>query len=982
MTVTATEASLFDQLGLDTVSTRDLDRRAMAHDASHYLLIPQGVATPRNVDGVGALLRRSRELNIPVTFRSGGTSLSGQALSDSLLINTRQHFRGIEVLDGGTRVRVQPGATIRSVNARLAAFGRKLGPDPASEIACTVGGVIANNSSGMACGTEFNTYRTLESMILVLPSGTVIDTAGPGADEQLRLREPELHEGLLRLRRRVMGNAESVRLITSLFSMKNTMGYGVNSFLDYERAVDILMHLMIGSEGTLGFVAEATFRTVEVKSAVATGLLVFNTLVSATAALPDLVASGLATIELMDAASLRVAQLAADAPSAIRSLPVAGHAALLVEHQAGGAAELSFRRENSQQLFDSLDLAAPFAMTTDPKDRAALWHARKGLYTTVAGARPSGTNALLEDIVVPVPALADTCGELTRLFAEHRYEESVIFGHAKDGNVHFMLNERFDAPAQLLRYQAFTDDMVDLVLGAGGSLKAEHGTGRIMAPFVRRQYGDELYDVMREIKRLIDPANLLNPGVLLAEEPLSYVENLKVAPTVEEEVDRCVECGYCEPVCPSKDITLTPRQRIVLRREMAAAEQRGDQALADRLRTDYDYDGVQTCAADGMCVTACPVLINTGDLVRRLRKENANTVAGAGWSAAADHWGAVTSGGGLALTVAKALPTTLAKAATAVGRAVLGAETVPAYDAVLPAGGSKRRPRRDPDSVAVFFPACIGTMFGPADSGSGKGPGPASAPGKGSAQAFLDLCDRAGVGLTIPEEIGSLCCGTPWKSKGFTKGYESMSAKVLDGLYEASGQGSLPVVCDASSCTEGLETMKRLAAEGGERYAGLRFVDSVEFVHQHVLARLTVTTPLESMALHPTCSSTQLGTNDALMAISRIVTDDVFVPLNWGCCAFAGDRGLLHPELTDSATDEQAREINGREFAAYASTNRTCELGMSKATGHSYRHLLEVLEEATRPLEHIASRSGAVRTMHAHESAAGLERGLRPGVAI
>ena len=252
MTATAAAAPLTDQLNLDTVSTRDLDRRSMAHDASHYLLIPQGVATPRNADDVGLLLRRSRELKLPATFRSGGTSLSGQALSDSLLINTRQHFRGIEVLDGGARVRVQPGATIRSVNARLAAFGRKLGPDPASEIACTVGGVIANNSSGMACGTEFNTYRTLESMVLVLPSGTVIDTADADADTRLRELEPDLHEGLLRLRRRVAGNAESVRTITSLFSMKNTMGYGVNSFLDYERAVDILMHLMIGSEGTLG----------------------------------------------------------------------------------------------------------------------------------------------------------------------------------------------------------------------------------------------------------------------------------------------------------------------------------------------------------------------------------------------------------------------------------------------------------------------------------------------------------------------------------------------------------------------------------------------------------------------------------------------------------------------------------------------------------------------------------------------------------
>ncbi|WP_461170256.1 FAD-binding and (Fe-S)-binding domain-containing protein [Arthrobacter sp. Z1-15] len=922
-------------LGTENISTREIDRRKMAHDASHYLMIPEAVATPRTAEEVAVLLRRSRELGISATFRSGGTSLSGQSQSDSLLINTRQHFRGIEVLDGGARVRVQPGATVRAVNSRLAAHGYKLGPDPASEIACTIGGVVANNSSGMACGTEFNTYRTLESMILVLASGTVIDTAASDAETKLRTLEPELFEGLLRLRGRIVANPHSVATIERLFSMKNTMGYGLNSFLDYENPVDILTHLMIGSEGTLGFVAEATFRTVPALPKVATGLMFFDSLDRAASALPELVASGLATIELMDSTSLRVAAADPTAPPELRNLEISDHAALLVEHQARTAEELAEKRESSRTLYESLPLAAPFAMTAVAKDRAAMWHLRKGLYTTVAGARPSGTNALLEDIVVPVPSLASTCGELSRLFTEHHYRDSVIFGHAKDGNVHFMLNERFDDPVELARYQAFTEDMVDLVLGNGGSLKAEHGTGRIMAAFVRRQYGDELYDVMCELKALIDPANLLNPGVLINDDPLSYIADLKVAPTVEVEVDRCVECGYCEPVCPSKDLTTTPRQRIVLRREIAAAEARGDAALAKELRKDYDYDGVQTCAADGMCVTACPVLINTGDLVRRLRKENANPVADLGWKSAAEHWSTVTVAGGKALSLAKAMPPLLPKAATAVARAVAGSETVPAYETVLPAGGSKRKPLESPAAVAVYFPACIGTMFGPAGSGEGV------------SAAFLELCGRAGVDVRIPSGIGELCCGTPWKSKGFAKGYSVMTERVLANLWEATGGGALPVVCDAASCTEGLDTMKRLAGESPE-YPGLQFVDSVEFVRDTVLPQLEVTRKLPSMALHPTCSSTQLGANEALHAVADAVAEEVFVPPSWGCCAFAGDRGLLHPELTESATDQQAAEINEREFAAYASVNRTCEIGMSKATGHTYRHVLEYLAEATQ----------------------------------
>ncbi|MBP3037383.1 FAD-binding oxidoreductase [Arthrobacter sp. zg-ZUI100] len=932
-------------LGTENISTREIDRRKMAHDASHYLLIPEAVATPRTAEEVASLLRRSRALGVPATFRSGGTSLSGQSQSGHLLINTRQHFRGIEVLDGGARVRVQPGATVRAVNSRLAAHGYKLGPDPASEIACTIGGVVANNSSGMACGTEFNTYRTIESMVLILASGTLINTAEADAETKLRTLEPELFEGLLRLRGRIVANRHSVATIERLFAMKNTMGYGLNSFLDYENPVDILTHLMVGSEGTLGFVAEATFRTVPALPQVATGLMFFDSLDRAASALPELVATGLTTIELMDSTSLRVAAADPAAPPELRGLEIMDHAALLVEHQGRTGEELADKREASRALFESLPLAAPFAMTAVAKDRAAMWHLRKGLYTTVAGARPSGTNALLEDIVVPVPSLAGTCGELSRLFSEHRYQDSVIFGHAKDGNIHFMLNERFDDPVELARYQAFTEDMVDLVLGNGGSLKAEHGTGRIMAPFVRRQYGDELYGIMCELKALIDPENLLNPGVLINEDPLAYIADLKVAPTVEAEVDRCVECGYCEPVCPSKDLTTTPRQRIVLRREIAAAEDRGDAALAKELRKDYDYDGVQTCAVDGMCVTACPVLINTGDLVRRLRKESANPVAVAGWKTAAKHWSTVTVAGGRALDLAKAMPPVLPKAATAVARAVAGADTVPSYETVLPAGGTKRTPLEDPAAVAVYFPACIGTMFGPAgsdsdsDSGGGKGGGVSA--------AFLELCSRAGVGVRIPAGIDGLCCGTPWKSKGFGKGYAVMTERVLANLWETTGGGALPVVCDAASCTEGLDTMKRLAGESPE-YPGLQFIDSVEFVRETLLPQLAVTRKLPSMALHPTCSSTQLGANDALQAVAAAVAEEVFVPPSWGCCAFAGDRGLLHPELTASATDKQAAEINEREFAAYASVNRTCEIGMTAATGHTYRHVLEYLAEATR----------------------------------
>ncbi|WP_431863043.1 FAD-binding and (Fe-S)-binding domain-containing protein [Microbacterium algeriense] len=925
------------------VHSRSIDRFSRAHDASHYLLIPDAVLSPADVEGVARAFGAVRAAGRTLTFRSGGTSLSGQSVSGDILVDTRSGFRDIRVEDDGATVRVGPGATVRQVNTRLARHRRKLGPDPASEIACTIGGVVANNSSGMACGITENSYQTIESMTIVLPSGTILDTGRPDADEVLRAAEPAIADGLLALRARLLSSPEHVAFLRQQFSMKNTMGYGLNALLDFEDPVRILEHLIIGSEGTLAFVAEARFRTIAVRPAIATGLLVFETLSDAMTALPDLTRLGLATIELLDAASLRVAQGLSDVPAAIAEIVVAGHAALLVEVHAESAEALADASASAQAHFEALPLAVPPRLTIDAAERAALWHVRKGLYTAVAGARPSGTTALLEDIVVPVPRLLHTCERLIELFAAHGYEGSVIFGHAKDGNVHFLLNERFDDADSVARYRRFTDDLVELVLSQQGSLKAEHGTGRIMAPFVRRQYGDALTDMMWEIKALLDPDGILNPGVVLSDDPESYLKDLKRVPTVEHEVDRCVECGYCEPTCPSKSITLTPRQRIVIRRDMAWAEEQGDTDLLRDLQKDYDYDGVQTCAVDGMCGVACPVDINTGDLVRRLRAEQSNAVEGAVWGTAAKHWGTVTRAGGVALTVADALPAPLVRGVTHLGRAVLGTDTVPLYDRGLPGGGSKPpRPEAPSDAQAVFFGACIGTMFG------------AEGEGQGSRDALRELLDRAGIPVVIPEENGGLCCGTPWKSKGHLDGYALMADRVLDSLWEASRHGELPVVCDAASCTEGLDVMLAQAVAKNPQYTGLRIEDATTFVAREVLPRLSVPAKLPTVAVHPTCSTTALGATGALTTIAAAVADDVFVPDGWGCCAFAGDRGMLHPELTASATAQESAEIAAADverggFDAFVSANRTCEIGMTRATGRPYRHVIELLAELTRP---------------------------------
>lgn len=911
-----------------TVRDRPIDVAVMSHDASHYRLTPSAVITVRDTDHLSVIMSEAARSQTCVSFRSGGTSLSGQASTDALLLDTRRSFRDITVLDGGERVRAQPGATVRAINNRLARYGRKLGPDPASEIACTLGGVIANNSSGMSCGTAFNTYHTIESAVLVLANGLVIDTADPNAEAILETGTPELWSGLIQLRDRVREDPYFVKEIVRQFSRKNTMGYSVNAFLDEQSPVQILLRLVVGSEGTLAFVAEATLRTLPIKTEIATGLLFFDSLEGATQSLPLLVASGLSAIEIMDATALRVAQREPDSVSQLRSMQILNHAALLVEYAEATPEDLSARRAAWPRVLAQLEPVEQIELSSDPQLRANLWHMRKGLYATVAGARPSGTTALLEDVAVPVESLRDACEGLIALFTQYEYEDSVIFGHAKDGNIHFMLTERFDNEAAVQRYAAFTEAMVALILSFGGTLKAEHGTGRVMAPYVRRQYGDGIYDAMVAVKNLFDPFGVLNPGVLINDDLDAAFRNMKTHYPVESEVDRCVECGYCEPVCPSKDLTLTPRQRIVLRRERERAVLDGNTSLVRELDREYAYDGVDTCAADGMCRTACPVGIDTGSLVKRLRSQRPSTPVDWVWNRAAGRWGSVTTAGAFALSIADHLPSSLITAATDVGRAVIGADSVPRYSADLPSGGSKRRPQVRADATAVYVPSCIGSMFAPEDGGMGV------------RDAFLALCDRVGVVVTIPEQVNDLCCGTPWTSKGNAAGHARMSELSLAVLREATHDGELPIVCDGVSCSEGF--MHELQG------SGLTVIDAVEFVEKSIRPLLSVSAPFTSVVVHPTCSSTHLGVTDPLVSLARFIGGEVMVPDEWGCCGFAGDRGMLHPELTESATRAEAIAVKAFGGEVHASANRTCELGMTRATGEKYHHIVELVERATR----------------------------------
>ncbi len=931
------------------VLTRPIDRIAFASDASLYRLVPRAVVQPSTKEEVRALFEYSREKKVPLTFRAGGTSLSGQAITDGILVDVGRYFRGAKVEENGKLLRVQPGLIGQQANQMLKLYSAKIGPDPASITAARLGGILSNNASGMCCGVVQNAYHTLRSMTFMLPSGTLIDTAAPDAEEQFRASEPALAGGLLELKRRLEGDSAVAARIRSKYKMKNTTGYSLNAFLDYSTPVEIFSHLLIGAEGTLAFIAEAVLETVPDLPVKYTGLLMFPSIHAACEAIVPLREAGAAALELMDRASMRSVEDKPGMPAQIQGLPD-GAASLLVEFQTTNVAAAHANAAKAQAAVAGLKLLGEPFFTTDPMEQDKLWNIRKGMFPSVGAVRKSGTTVIIEDVVFPLEHLADAAVDLIGLFEKHEYTNAIIFGHAKDGNLHFVITQGFNTEKETAQYEAFIDDVVKLVVQKyDGALKAEHGTGRNMAPFVETEWGPEAYAVMQRLKELADPDNLLNPGVIINPDPQAHMADLKKMPVVEAEVDKCIECGYCEPKCPSRDLTLTPRQRIVVRREMQRLRDSGTHEAYDALNHDFPYMALDTCAVDGLCATACPVYIDTGKLTKRFRQlrhtDTANRIAlllarnmglmeiGARFAMGAGHMTQSLFGLGFMRGITGILNK---------GTRALMDEAFWQWSAEMP------RPRKGAIPVraiakadAVYFPACISRIMGAL---------PGEQQETSTMQALLNVADRAGVRLRVPEDTRGNCCGVPFSSKGFEAAHAAAANHTVANFFRWTNGGELPIVVDTSPCTYGLRTARPdLTPENQAKFDKLRILDSVEFAHDELLPRLPIKRKVHSVALHPVCSATKMAIVPKLVKISKACSENVDVPQDAGCCAFAGDRGFLFEELTASATKTEAAQATASEHSGYYSSSRTCEIGMTRATGKVYQSYLHLLDFASRP---------------------------------
>ncbi|MDX9880478.1 MAG: FAD-binding and (Fe-S)-binding domain-containing protein [Prolixibacteraceae bacterium] len=911
---------------------------AFGTDASFYRLIPKLVIKAKNEEEVSLVLKECSALNLPVTFRAAGTSLSGQAISDSVLLIAGEHWKGYEILDEGRKIRLQPGLIGSKVNILLAPYQRKIGPDPASINSAMIGGIAANNASGMCCGTADNSYQTVVGMKIVFHDGSVLDTHDAQSKKEFQQNHPEIISEIEKLGQSVKAKEELSARIRKKFSIKNTTGYSLNALVDFSDPFDIIEHLMIGSEGTLGFISEITYRTVEELPYKASSMMVFPDIEKACNAVIRLKNEAVSTAELIDRAGLRSVENEPGMPGWIKGLSE-GATALLVEVRAGDKETLTNRINSVKEAVHTIPVEIPLYFTENPSEYTLYWKIRKGLFPSVGAVRKTGTTVIIEDVAFPIPRLAEATLDLQSLFKKYNYTEAVIFGHALDGNLHFVFTQDFSSSEEITRYEQLMQDVANLVVKKyDGSLKAEHGTGRNMAPFVELEWGREAYELMKQVKKIFDPANLLNPGVILNTDEKAHLKNFKFLPPANEKVDKCIECGFCEPTCVAAELTLSPRQRITVLREISRLKTSGEEPhIAASLINQYTYSGNETCATDGLCAIACPVKIDTGKMIKELRHDHISPRQAKTAMWIANHMGFVTSSVRNGLSIVNfahsVLGTGLMKGISGTMRKLSG-DRIPLWTAAMPGGSGKIKSKiklsDNPDKV-VYFPSCINRSMGKSKDYNGE---------IQLTEKVQQLIAKAGFEVIFPEKMNDLCCGMAFSSKGYKEAGLKKSKELEDALRKASNNGQYPVLCDMSPC---LFTMKE------NMEPGMKLYEPVEFILEYLAPKLEFAPVEETISVFAVCSMKKMGLEEKLVQLAKMCATNVVVP-ETNCCGFAGDRGFSFPELNAHGLRYLKEQTPVAVKNGY-STSRTCEIGLTTHSGISYKSIVYLVDKVSTPKE-------------------------------
>ena len=989
----------------DRIYTDELRTLGWGTDASFYRQIPKVVIRSDGEEEISRIVMACQKYKLPFTFRAAGTSLSGQSCTDSVLIVAGKHWESYTLSPDGESIRLQPGIVGARVNEILKPYGRVFPPDPASIGSAMVGGIVINNASGMNCGVHANSDRMMMSARIILTDGTVLDTGDEESRQNFRKTHPEFLAKIEALRDKVRADEELASRIRIKYSIKNVTGLNLRPLIAYDDPFDIIAHSMVGSEGTLAFLSEVTMKTLHDYKYKASAMVYFLTMKESCEAVvamkklkagdEDLEMSAenlmVKSAEMLDYMSLNsvddpvflqykkdvdAGKIEGVSPGDYHNLT-----AILTETKGITHEQLLEKIEKIKECLGQFRLYIPAEFTEDPAVYGKYWAIRSGIFPSVGGTRPVGTSCLIEDVAFPIENLPEATVKLQKLIADHGYDDACIYGHAFEGNYHFILNQSFADEHEVARYAEMMRDVAKLVVeGYDGSLKAEHGTGRNMAPFVKYEWGEKAYEAMKELKDIFDPEGLLNQGVIFNDDPDCFIKCLKPLPVLNYDFDsvpdggkylmdptlstaketieqvkranKCIECGFCEVNCMSCGLTLSSRMRIAVQREIRELETTGrDPQRAATLRKQYKYYGDQTCATDGLCSTSCPMKINTGELTHLIRQLDMNN-SKLGYQVgefAANHMAGIKSGLRVVLDVAHAAHVTLGPTLMTTVCRTMNKMGMPLWTTAMPK--KKRQPKPSdltqfiieksiphtsdisPQTSAlkvVYFPSCINQTMGLSKEAPVK---------HALVDEVIQLMAKAGYEVIFPEGMEKMCCGQIWESKGMLDIADRKSAELEAALWKASEQGKYPVLCAQSPC---LHRMRKVMKK-------MKLYEPAEFIMTYLKDRLEFHPTDKHIALHLTCSTRQMGVDKDMIALAKLCSTNVFLPEGVGCCGFAGDRGFTFPELNRYGLRKLRPQIEANKIEVGYSNSRTCEIGLETNTGIPYMSIIYLVNLCTTP---------------------------------
>ena len=1018
----------------DRIYTDELRTLGWGTDASFYRQIPKVVIRSDGEEEVSQIISLCKKHHLPYTFRAAGTSLSGQSCTDSVLIVAGKHWEKYSLESGKERgenaelnIRLQPGIVGARVNEILKPYGRVFPPDPASIGSAMVGGIVVNNASGMNCGVHANSDRMLLSARIILTDGTVLDTGSEESREAFRKSHPDFIKKIETLRDNVRADKQLAARIQKKYSIKNVTGLNLRPLIAYDDPFDIIAHSIVGSEGTLAFLSEVTMRTLIDYPYKASAMVYFLTMKESCEAVvamkklkagdEDLKMSAenlmVKSAEMLDYKSLSSVddpvylqyQKDVDAGKIEGVKPGDYHnlTAILTETKGITREQLLEKIEKIKECLGQFRLYIPAEFTDDPAVYGKYWAIRSGIFPSVGGTRPVGTSCLIEDVAFPIESLPEATVKLQQLIADHGYDDACIYGHAFEGNYHFILNQSFADEHEVARYAKMMRDVAKLVVeGYDGSLKAEHGTGRNMAPFVKYEWGDQAYEVMKELKAIFDPEGLLNRGVIFNDDPDCFIKHLKPLPVLDfdytqvpdgghylmdsslstaketiEQVKRankCIECGFCEVNCMSCGLTLSSRMRIAVQREIRYLTTTGENPTRlATLKKQYKYYGDQTCATDGLCSTSCPMKINTGELTHLIRQMDMND-SPTGYKIgefAANHMAGIKSGLRVVLDVAHLAHVTLGPTLMTHVCRTMNKWGMPLWTTAMPK--KKRQPKKSDLTQFIIDKSLTPSpslkergVYSSSDDKSNHSPLPERGAGGEAKVVYFPSCinqtmglskeakvkhalvdeiiqlmAKAGYEVIFPEGMERMCCGQIWESKGMLDIADRKSAELEAALWKASEQGRYPVLCAQSPC---LHRMKKVMHK-------MKLYEPAEFIMKYLVPRLDFHPIDRHIALHLTCSTRLMGVDKDMIALAKMCSTNVFLPEGVGCCGFAGDRGFTFPELNKYGLRKLRPQIEANHIEVGYSNSRTCEIGLESNTGIPYMSIVYLVNECTTKKE-------------------------------